>query len=250
MNIGVIPARLASKRLPNKILADIHGKPMIIHTAERAIKAKQLERVILAIDSEKTENALKNYDFEMIMTSKNHTSGTDRVAEIARNIPEAEVILNIQADEPLIDPDIIDAIVRTFENKEVKMSTVVSTKLTVSDLLNPNVVKVIIDERKKALTFKRNIFDIEIGGVYRHIGIYGFCRETLLRFTMLSPTPREIKNNLEQLRALDNDISIHSVISSHQYYSVDTQDDLDNLSTIFNDSSKIINVENQNIERD
>ena len=148
MNIGIIPARLASKRFPKKILADLNGKPLVAHTIERAQKAKKLDRVLLAIDSEETKSALENYDFDIIMTSQSHSSGTDRIAEVMEEIHDAEIIINIQADEPLIDPYVIDSLVDSFEDESVRMSTVVSTKLTVSDLLNPNVVKAIIDEKK------------------------------------------------------------------------------------------------------
>ena len=139
MKIGVVPARLASKRLPKKILADLDGKPMVVHTMERVLKAQRLDKVILAIDSEETLDALKDFDFDMVMTSKDHYSGTDRVAEVVKKIEDAEVIINIQGDEPLIDANIIDALVDLFEEKDVKMGTAISTKLTADDFLNPNV---------------------------------------------------------------------------------------------------------------
>ena len=204
MNIGVIPARLGSSRFPKKILADLNGKPLVAHTVENAMKAKKLDKVLLAIDSEETKSALENYDFDIIMTSKDHVSGTDRVAEVIDKISEAKIIINIQADEPLIDPKIIDSLVDSFKDNNIQMSTAVSTKLTVSDLLNPNIVKALIDQEKNAIEFKRNIFDVEIGGVYRHIGIYGFTRQALLQYVNLSPSSRELHSSLEQLRALDN----------------------------------------------
>ena len=177
MNVGIIPARLASNRFPKKILAILDGKPMIAHVMERALKAEKLDKVILAIDSDETREALKEFDFEMVMTSQEHLSGTDRVAEVVQGIEEAEVIINIQGDEPLVDPNVIDGLVDTFQDPAVNMATVVSRKLMVNDLLNPNVVKAILDEKRNAVEFKRNIFDLEIGGVYRHIGMYGFRRK-------------------------------------------------------------------------
>jgi 3-deoxy-manno-octulosonate cytidylyltransferase (CMP-KDO synthetase) len=134
---------------------------MVAHVMERASKAKNLEKVILAVDSETTLEALREYDFEMVMTSPEHVSGTDRIAEVVKEIPEAEVIINIQGDEPLIEPDVIDSLVDSFEDDTVGISTVVSSKLTVSDLLNPNVVKAIVDENHNAIEFKRNILDLE-----------------------------------------------------------------------------------------
>ncbi|GIR30086.1 MAG: hypothetical protein CM15mP44_3690 [Candidatus Neomarinimicrobiota bacterium] len=115
MNIGIIPARLNSKRFPKKILTPLNGKPMVVNTVERSLMAKNLDRVILAIDSEETKKALKGFDFEIVMTSKDHNSGTDRVAEVIENIKEAKVVINIQGDEPMIDPKIIDALVKKTE---------------------------------------------------------------------------------------------------------------------------------------
>ena len=238
MNIGIIPARLASKRFPKKILADLNGKPLVAHTIERAQKAKKLDRVLLAIDSEETKSALENYDFDIIMTSQSHSSGTDRIAEVMEEIHDAEIIINIQADEPLIDPYVIDSLVDSFEDESVRMSTVVSTKLTVSDLLNPNVVKAIIDEKRNAVEFKRNIFDVEIGGVYRHVGAYGFCRETLIQYYNLAPSDRELRTSLEQLRALDNNIPIRAVITDYASVSVDILDDLAKVLKIIENSEK------------
>ena len=134
MNIGIIPARLTSNRFPKKILAILDGKPMIAHVMEKALKAEKLDKVILAIDSEETREALKDFDFEMVMTSQEHLSGTDRVAEVVQGIEEAKVIINIQGDEPLVDPNVIDGLVDTFQDPAVNMATVVSRKLMVNDL--------------------------------------------------------------------------------------------------------------------
>ena len=232
MNIGIIPARLASNRFPKKILSILDGKPMIAHVMEKALEAEKLDKVILAIDSEETREALKDLDFEMIITSQEHLSGTDRVAEVVQGIEEAEVIINIQGDEPLVDPNIIDELVDTFQDPAVNMATVVSRKLTVSDLLNPNVVKAIMDEERNLIEFKRNIFDLEIGGVYRHIGMYGFRREALFHFTLLEPSKREQERRLEQMRALDNDISIRALITACDSWSVDTKEDLNKVAQI------------------
>jgi len=232
LKIGVVPARLASKRLPKKILADLDGKPMVVHTMERVLKAQRLDKVILAIDSEETLDALKDFDFDMVMTSKDHYSGTDRVAEVVNKIEDAEVIINIQGDEPLIDANIIDALVDLFEDKDVKMGTAISTKLTVDDLLDPNVVKAIIDQDKNVIDFKRNIFDLEIGGLYRHIGIYGFRRNTLFQFSMLEQSPRELEKKLEQMRALDNGLPIRAAITGFESFAVDTQSDLKKVAEI------------------
>jgi len=226
MVVGVIPARLGSSRFSKKILAPLAGKPMVVHAIEQAQKSEKLDKVILAIDSEETKVALADFDFEIMMTDSNHISGTDRVAEVIKNIDDVEIVINIQGDEPLTDPKIIDALVDTFKDPNVQISTVVSRKLTVSDLLNPNIVKAILDKNANAVEFKRNIFDLEIGGVYRHLGMYGFTRNALFQFTNLAPSKREQERRLEQMRALDNGLPIHALITNCQHWAVDTKEDL------------------------
>ena len=246
MKIGVIPARLNSKRLPRKILADLNGKPLIAHVMGRALEAKSLDKVILAVDSEETIKTLEQYDFDMVLTSSDHVSGTDRIAEVIEEIPDAEIIINIQGDEPLIEADVIDSLIDSFNDSTVNISTIVSTKLTVSDLLNPNVVKAIVNEYQDAIEFKRNIFDLEIGGVYRHVGIYGFRRESLIAFTGLDPSVREVESRLEQLRALDNGMPIRATVTNYDSHSVDTQADLDKVARIMDMSGVVSDGDNQN----
>ena len=246
MKVGVVPARLNSKRLPRKILADLNGKPLIAHVMGRALEAKSLDKVILAVDSEETIKTLEQYNFDMVLTSSDHVSGTDRIAEAIDEIPDAEIIINIQGDEPLIEADVIDSLVDSFNDSTVNISTIVSTKLTVSDLLNPNVVKAIVNEYQDAIEFKRNIFDLEIGGVYRHVGIYGFRRESLISFTKLDPSVREIESRLEQLRALDNGMSIRATVTNYDSHSVDTQADLDKVARIMEMSGVVSGGDNQN----
>ena len=232
MVIGVIPARLNSTRFPKKILANLGGKPMVSYVAEQATKSERLDKVILAIDAKETEQVLLEYDFELVMTSKSHTSGTDRVAEVAKGELEAEIIINIQGDEPLLDPKLIDGLVDLFHDPSVEMATVVSRKLTVTDLLNPNVVKAVLDENQNTQDFKRNVFDMEIGAVYRHIGMYGFKRNTLFEFTAQKPSEREQKKSLEQLRALDFGIPIKALITNCDQMAVDTLKDLQKVAAV------------------
>lgn len=246
MKIGVVPARLNSVRLPRKILADLNGKPLIAHVMERALEAKSLDKVILAVDSEETIKTLEQYNFDMVLTSSDHVSGTDRIAEVIDEIPDAEIIINIQGDEPLIEADVIDSLVDSFNDSTVNISTIVSTKLTVSDLLNPNVVKAIVNEYQDAIEFKRNIFDLEIGGVYRHVGIYGFRRESLIAFTRLDPSVREVESRLEQLRALDNGMPIRATVTNYDSHSVDTQADLDKVARIMDMAGVVSDGDNQN----
>ena len=227
MIVGIIPARIGSKRFPKKILADIDGKPMVVHVAERAKQSKLLEKVILAIDSNEAKQVLSDFDLEIVMTSKDHVSGTDRVTEVVKGLDSAELIINIQGDEPLLDPKVIDGLIKIFDDSTVSMGTVVSRKIGIRDYLDRNVVKAFLDENQNAYDFKRDIYDSDIGGVFRHIGFYGFDRDTLLQFSLLPASKNEIKYSLEQFRALDNGIKIKAFISNAQQQAVDTPEDLD-----------------------
>lgn len=227
MIVGIIPARIGSKRFPKKILADIDGKPMVVHVAERAMQSKLLEKVILAIDSNEAKQVLSDFDLEIVMTSKDHVSGTDRVTEVVKGLDSAELIINIQGDEPLLEPKVIDGLIKIFDDSKVSMGTVVSRKIGIRDYLDGNVVKAFLDENQNAYDFKRDIYDSDIGGVFRHIGFYGFVRDTLLQFSSLPTSKNEIKYSLEQFRALDNGIKIKAFISNAQQQAVDSPEDLD-----------------------
>ena len=227
MVIGVIPARIGSSRFPKKILANIAGKPMVAHVAERALEAKKLDKVIIAIDSEETKKALSNYEFELVMTNPNHNSGSDRVAEAVRLVEDAEIIINIQGDEPLLDPSIIDGLVTLFDDPSVSMGTVVSRNIGVNDFLDRNIVKVFLDENQNAYDFKRDIYDLEIGGLFRHIGFYGYQRDLLFEFTSLQPSHNELEYSLEQFRAIDNNISIKALITNAEQLAVDVPGDIE-----------------------
>ena len=227
MIVGIIPARIGSKRLPKKILADIDGKPMVVHVAERAMQSKLLEKVILAIDSNEAKQVLSDFDLEIVMTSKDHVSGTDRVAEVVKGLDSAELIISIQGDEPLLEPKVIDGLIKIFDDSTVSMGTVVSRKIGIRDYLDRNVVKAFLDENQNAYDFKRDIYDSDIGGVFRHIGFYGFDRDTLLQFSSLPASKNEIKYSLEQFRALDNGIKIRASISNAQQQAIDSPEDLD-----------------------
>ena len=227
MIVGIIPARIGSKRLPKKILADIDGKPMVVHVAERAMQSKLLEKVILAIDSNEAKQVLSDFDLEIVMTSKDHVSGTDRVTEVVKGLDSAELIINIQGDEPLLEPKVIDGLIKIFDDSTVSMGTVVSRKIGIRDYLDRNVVKAFLDENQNAYDFKRDIYDSDIGGVFRHIGFYGFDRDTLLQFSSLPASKNEIKYSLEQFRALDNGIKIKAFISNARQQAVDSPEDLD-----------------------
>lgn len=227
MVIGVIPARLESTRFPRKILFPISNKPMVMHVYERALKANLLDKVIIAIDSTETANILAPYSAEIMMTSTSHMSGTDRVAEIISNI-DADIVINIQGDEPMLDPKMIDKLISSFDDKEVEIATLASTIITKNDFNNPNTVKVNIDKDNNAVGFYREITD-ERSKYFRHIGIYGYRKEILMEFTKFEQSENEKKYSLEQLRALDNGIPIRVVKCDFKYRGIDTIDDLKQL---------------------
>jgi 3-deoxy-manno-octulosonate cytidylyltransferase (CMP-KDO synthetase) len=224
MVIGVIPARLESTRFPRKILFPIRNKPMIMHVYECALQAQLLDKVIIAIDSTETANFLAPYGAEIMMTSTTHRSGTDRVAEVMQGI-DADIIINIQGDEPMLDPTMIDKLISSFDDKEVEIATLASTIITKDDFKNPNTVKVNIDRNNNAVGFYREITD-ERAKYFRHIGIYGYRKETLMAFTNFEQSENEKKDSLEQLRALDNGIPIRVVKFDFEYRGIDTIDDL------------------------
>ncbi len=224
MILGVIPARLNSTRFPNKIIFPLNGKPIIEHVYEKAIQSKLLSKVVVAIDSETTKESINCLN--IVMTSDKHQSGTDRVAEVSENY-DCDIVINIQGDEPGIDPDLIDKLITLFDDPKVEMASVASTDLHQHDFTNDNVVKVNLDNENNAISFVRNNMEPE-QIYYRHIGIYAYRKKTLNFFTSLDQSENEKKYSLEQLRALDNNIAIKLLISDFNHRSIDTKEDLKN----------------------
>ena len=182
MILGVIPARLNSTRFPSKVIFPLKGKPIIEHVYEKALQSKLLNKVIVAVDSEETRNVINCQN--IMMTSDKHQSGTDRVAEVADNF-DCDVVVNIQGDEPGINPLLIDQLIQLFEDPCVEMASIASTDLKEDDLNNDNVVKVNLDEENNAISFIRNNLNPE-STYYRHIGIYAYRKNTINLFTSLS----------------------------------------------------------------
>jgi len=225
MKIGVIPARLHSTRLPRKILAHIHEKPMVVHVYEKAKEAEKLDEVYIAIDSDETAEALKGFDVETIMTFSDHRSGTDRVAEVVKDM-DADIVVNIQGDEPAMDPQLINDLVGIFETPNVFMATAASEDISLEDEYDPNVVKVLVDNKNIAMAFRREPRIYEIGGYYRHIGIYAFRKTALMKYTNMAQTENEKLHRLEQLRVLDNGLPIHVLMTEYTGRGIDTEEDL------------------------
>ena len=223
--IGVIPARLYSSRFPKKILHLIDGKPMVVHVYEQALKAKSLDDVIVAIDADETETSLNEWKVKTIMTSDNHVSGTDRIQEAVVDI-EADVVVNIQGDEPKIDPALIDKLVSQFEDESIQLATAAGKDMDAKKLTDVNTVKVLLDGDGFAVNFRRELVATEAGGYYHHMGIYAYRKATLEKFTALAPSKNELALKLEQYRALDNGIPIKVILADKVNKGIDTMDDL------------------------
>jgi 3-deoxy-manno-octulosonate cytidylyltransferase (CMP-KDO synthetase) len=229
--VGIIPARYHSTRLEGKPLADINGKPMIQHVYENAASASILDQVIVATDDDRIREAVERFGGRAVPTSRTHSTGTDRIAEVAKDL-EVEVVVNIQGDEPFVRPGMLDDVVRPLiEDKDIPMSSLMH-EIDEADFNNPNVVKVVTDKSGFALYFSRSLIPYPRSGVghraYEHIGIYAYQKDFLLTFSGLEPTPLEKSESLEQLRALENGFRIR-VILARDYIplSVDTADDLE-----------------------
>jgi 3-deoxy-manno-octulosonate cytidylyltransferase (CMP-KDO synthetase) len=229
--IGIIPARWSSRRFPGKPLHLIAGKPLLRHVWERCQRAKKLETVIIATDDMRIANAAFDWGAEVALTSPKHQSGTDRVAEVARKAKKFAFVLNIQGDEPLVDPLLLDQLVRKLRSdRSIEIVTAAHAFQNSDQAASPHQVKVVIDLKGDALYFSRA--PIPYPRHYpsairylRHQGIYGFRRETLLRFVKWEPSPLEQAEALEQLRALENGVKVHVLVTKHGLPGVDTPED-------------------------
>lgn len=233
--LAVIPARFASTRLPGKILADIAGRPMIEHVYRRAAAASRVHGVIVATDDERIAAAVRAFGGVAIMTHADHVSGTDRIAEVIRQVP-CGIVVNVQGDEPLIDPQIIDAAVAPLlDDDTVSMATLSRPFANREEFDNPNVVKVVTNIFGDALSFSRT----PIPGAAAHIGLYVYRRQTLLDLASSPATPQELDARLEQLRALAKGIKIRVVPTRHAAAGVDTPEDLERVRSLMMASSRI-----------
>lgn len=229
--ICVIPARYASTRLPGKPLADIAGKPMIQHVYEQAAKARLPSLVLVATDDERVYDAVRAFGGQAVMTSCEHCTGTDRLAEVARRY-EADVIVNVQGDEPLIAPEVIDLAIEPFSRQRELVMTTLKTRLSEDEFTNPAVVKVVTDQQGYALYFSRSLIPYprnagEDFAVYKHIGLYAYRKEFLLHYASMRQTPLERAESLEQLRVLENGYRILVLATNYQCIGVDTPADLE-----------------------
>lgn len=226
----IIPARYASTRLPGKPLRDIAGKPMIVRVYERAVQAKRVQDVVVATDDERIRTAVEEHGGRAVMTRTDHVTGTDRLAEVAEKMTDYDLIINVQGDEPLIDPTVIDALVEPFlADARLSMATAKTLLTDEEEIANPNNVKVITDLTGNALYFSRARIPYarnEGANVYKHIGIYAYRRDFLLSYARMAQTPLERSESLEQLRALENGHRIHVIETDAVFIGVDTEEDL------------------------
>lgn len=239
----VIPARYASTRLPGKPLSMIAGKPMIQHVYERACQAQLPDEVVVATDNELVEKAVLDFGGKAVMTSPDHPSGTDRLAEVALMYPDIDVIVNVQGDEPMIPPEVIDRLAEAFNgDADLNMATM-KVVMDEEDYENPAAVKVVTDQQGYALYFSRSLMPYprnkpEGFKVFKHVGIYAYRRNFLLKYAALAPTPLEKAESLEQLRALENGYKIKVLESDFQGIGVDTPEDLAAVNALFEKMKK------------
>ncbi len=236
----IIPARLESSRLHGKLLLDLGGMSILHRAYTQCKQANSIDAVYIATDNRKIADQCGIFTENVIMTSTAHESGTDRIAEAARHI-DCDIIVNVQGDEPFIEPELIEMIASALDDEEVSMSSAMSRVETTKELIDPNVVKVVVDKEKYALYFSRSVIPHHRDGwqtliqkhdkipdslnFFRHIGIYGFKKKFLLRYSSIEQSYLERLEKLEQLRVLENGYRIKMVETEHTGFGIDTQDD-------------------------
>ncbi len=238
--IVVIPARLSSSRLPNKVLLDLKGKTVVQRVYEQCLKAKNIDEVYIATDSEEVQVSCEKFTKNIIMTSNTHESGTDRIAEAVKCI-DCDVIINVQGDEPFMEPELIEQLADAFKDDTTKMASAMHKIKKVEDLKNHNVVKVTVNKNSEALYFSRSIIPHhrdewetllnhheiipDLLKFYRHLGIYGYTKDFLLTYSSMEQSYLERLEKLEQLRVLENGYKIKIVETGYDSIGIDTQKD-------------------------
>ncbi len=234
----IVPARLASSRFPRKLLHDFRGVPLIVAVGQRLQQQAPGYPVVFAVDSIELAEVLHQYGFHAEMTDPNHQSGTDRIAEVARKL-QPQWVINVQGDEPLVQREHIELLTELLKRNEAPMVTLATPFPASGNPDNPNEVKVVLNQRGKALYFSRSRipFDRASAGdessmerpFFRHLGLYGFTGEFLQTFSRLTPSPLEQREKLEQLRALDHGYDVLVGVTAHPTIGIDTPEDLERL---------------------
>lgn len=240
--VGIIPARFASTRFPGKPLVQIQGKSMIRRVYEQAIQAQLLSDVIVATDDQRIVDEVISFGGKYRLTRADHISGTDRCAEVVENMHDIDTVINIQGDEPFIDPNQIDLLASCFEDNTVKLATLIKQINSNSDLFNETIPKVVVNRNLEAIYFSRQTIPFLRNAVkeewllhsvfYKHIGIYGYAAATLNEITKLNPSPLEQAENLEQLRWIENGYRIHTRVTQLETIAIDTPEDLEKINSI------------------
>jgi 3-deoxy-manno-octulosonate cytidylyltransferase (CMP-KDO synthetase) len=232
--LGVIPARYASSRFPGKALARIGSKSMIEHVYERVSMARYLSNIVIATDDDRIFTEARRFGAQVRMTRSDHLSGSDRVAEVASAFPDAKLIVNVQGDEPLIDPSAIDAaILPMLDEPDAPMGTIAKRIEQEHEITDPNVVKVVMSQAGLALYFSRSPIPHAGAAYFKHIGLYVYERDFLLGYSAMPVGPLEKAERLEQLRALENGHAIRVVETEYESLGVDTPADLERVSQLF-----------------
>ncbi|WP_293959172.1 3-deoxy-manno-octulosonate cytidylyltransferase [uncultured Fusobacterium sp.] len=229
--LGVIPSRYASTRLEGKPLKDICGHTMVEWVYKRALKSK-LDGVVVATDDERIVDEVKSFGGNVILTRKDHINGTSRIAEVCETYTDYDVIVNIQGDEPLIEPDMINSIIDSFiEDNTIPMSTLKYKLTDMAEIENPNAVKVVTDKNDFAIYFSRSVIpyprNLNMVNYYKHVGIYGYKRDFVMEYAKMASTPLELSESLEQLRVLENGYKIKVLETPYKIIGVDTQEELE-----------------------
>lgn len=234
--IGIIPARYASSRFPGKPLVDLKGKTMIQRVYEGVSKSKKISKIIVATDDQRIFDTVKAFGGEVVMTSVDHTTGTDRCGEVAALLPDADVVVNIQGDEPLVNYQQLDALCDAFEDDKVEIATLGINKVTEEEQQNTNRIKIVLDENENGMYFSRSPIPntanaqqeiINQFQFYRHIGLYAYRKNTLLELVNLKPTLIEKIESLEQLRWLYYGYKIKVVQTEIETPNIDVPEDLE-----------------------
>jgi 3-deoxy-manno-octulosonate cytidylyltransferase (CMP-KDO synthetase) len=240
---GIIPARYQSTRFPGKPLADILGRPMIWHVFERARQCTALSSVVLATDDDRIRSAAQKWGIPVVMTRADHPSGTDRVLEAAERLKlnADAVIVNIQGDEPVLEPAMLTELVNPFGQPDIQVTTL-ARKISAAEAENPDLVKVVFAADHRALYFSRSPIPFQRSATdsnyYGHIGIYALRMPTLKKFVTLDQSRLEVSEKLEQLRLLENNIPIHIVETAHRSIGVDRQEDIETVIKILLENEK------------
>lgn len=241
--LGIIPARFDSSRFPGKPLVDIAGKSMIQRVYEQSIQSSSLSKVVIATDDQRISEHVKGFGAEVIITSNKHLSGTDRCGEVAIHYPEFEILVNIQGDEPLIDPRQIDLLCSCFENADTSIATLVKKIKSAEELFNENTPKVVLNNKLEAIYFSRSPIPFQRGlsneqwldayPFYKHIGIYAFRNSILSEITQLPVSSLEKAEALEQLRWIENGYKIKVAVTELESQAIDTPEDLQKILSLF-----------------